>query len=96
MPPSAKKLRTSAATVGRWSLASKPGLMLRFTTGVPRHFHRGSFDTERSMAVGPHRSVPCMGPMELARGVPARRPSGVAPVVLPNITCAPGAEAQKA
>ena len=45
-----------------------------------------SLQTELSVAVGPPRSQPAETATELATGVPARRPSGVAGVARPIVT----------
>ena len=41
---------------------------------------------ERTTAVGPFLSIPCTGEMPSDSGVPAKLPSGVAPVKEPNQT----------
>ena len=42
------------------------------------------FAAERTTAVGPLRSAPCTGEIPSESGFPARRPSGVAPVIAPK------------
>jgi hypothetical protein len=54
-----------------------------FSTGVPIARSSGREATLLSIAVGPRRSRPAIGPIESAKGSPASLPSGVAPTLDP-------------